>query len=344
MNINKKINKINKLIINNKELLNIKYKERNDLLENISKNKNMEYDDLDKLDKCIEDIESENKDLEKDLKEINKTDLNINIKKDKTRLCKYFKSSKGCDKGNNCSFAHDEIELKKITNTCFSGSKCYKKYCEYSHPKNWSYKDNIIICEFFKNGYCIHENNCKFKHIKETNDEIVNNNIEMNENKEYQDDLKLNKYNYIKEIVNNYLHEDIIYKIIEDKKKNSNYNIDNEILSENLKIIVDGKEYKNLETIFNNNDEINKIDFSNINSGIQEKTDIFNITDDITELINIFQNNLYKYIKDLKNVINNKNIKKKDRIYLIFSLNKIISEIDLFKNNFEDIKKIKILE
>lgn len=308
MNINKKINRINKLIINNKELLNTKYKERNDL---------------------------------------DKIDLNINIKKDKTQLCKYFKSTKGCDKGNNCSFAHGEIELKEITKTCFSGLKCYKKDCEYSHPKGWNYKDNIIICEFFKNGYCIHENNCKFKHIKETNDEIVDNKIKENENKEYQDDLKLIKYNYIKEIINNYLHEDIIYKIIEDKKKNNNYNIDNEDLSSNFKIIVDGKEYKNLETIFNNNDEINKIDFSNINSGIQEikkeNTDIVNISDDITELINNFQDDFDKYIKDLKNVINNKNIKKNDRIYLIFELNKIISEIDLFKNNFEDIKKYGII-
>lgn len=345
MNINKKINKINKLIINNKELLNIKYEERNDLLENISKNKNIE-DDLDKIDKCIEDIESENKKLEKELKEINKIDLNINIKKDKTQLCKYFKSSKGCDKGNNCSFAHGEIELKEIKKPCFNGLKCYKKDCQYSHPKLWNYKDNIIICEFFKNGYCIHENNCKFEHIKETNDEILDNNIEVNENNEYQDDLKINKYNYIKEIVNNYLHEDIIYKIIEDNKKKNNY-IDNEDLSSNLKIIVDGKEYKNLETIFNNNYEINKIHFSNINSGNQEiqkeNTDIVNTSDNITELINNFHDDFDKYIKEIKRNINENfiNVKKKDRIYLIFELNKIISEIDLFKNNFEDIKNME---
>lgn len=347
MNINNKINKINKLITNNKDLLNIKYKERNDLLENLYKNKNVKYDDLDKIDEYVESIEFENKKLEKDLEEIKKIyDLNINLKKDKTQLCKYFKSPKGCNKDGNCSFAHGEIELKQFMKPCFSGLKCYKKDCylKYSHPSGWNYKDNIIICEFFKNGYCINEDNCKFGHIKETdddkNDEIIGNNIEVNENKEYQDDLKTNNYDYIKEIVNIHLHEDIIYRIIEDnKKQNSNCDIDNDNLSSNFKIIVDGKEYKNLETIFNNNNEINKVDFSNINSGIQEieKENI-----DIIELISKFQNDFDKSIKEIKRNIDETfiNVKDKDRIYLKFELNKIMSEILLFKNNFEDITNI----
>jgi hypothetical protein len=365
MNINNKINKINKLIINNKELLNIKYKERNDLLEDNFKTKEEILILENEINSYIKSIELENEKLEKDLEEIKKLyDLNINIKKDKTQLCKYFKSPKGCDKNGNCSFAHGEIELKKFMKPCFSGLKCYKKDCylKYSHPKGWNYKNNIIICEFFKNGYCINEDNCKFRHTKETDDDkndeiignkikenIINNDIEVNKNKEYQNDLKTNNYDHIKEIVNNHLHEDIIYRIIEDnKKKNSNCDIDNDDLSSNLKIIVDGKKYKNLETIFNNNNEINKVDFFNINSGIQEiekeNIDTGNISDDTIELISNFQDNFDKYIKEIKRNIDETfiNVKEKDRIYLKFELNKIMSELLLFKNNFEDIINMKI--
>lgn len=321
MNINNKINKINKLIINNKELLNIKYKERNDLLENISKNKNVKYDDLDKIDEYVESVEFENKKLEKDLEEIKKTyNLNINIKKDKTQLCMYYKSPKGCDRGDKCSFAHGKIELKQFMKPCFSGLKCYKKDCKYYHPKDWNYKNNIKTCEFFKNGYCKNEDNCTFEHKKN------------HENKEYQDD-------YIKEIVNNHLHED-------NKKNNSNANIDNDNLSLNFKIFVDGKEYKNLETIFNNNNENNNVEFSNINSGVQkvekENIDIGNISDDTIELISNFQDIFYKYIEDIKRNIDETfiNDKEKDGIYLKFELNKIMSELLLFKINFEDITNI----
>lgn len=308
MKIDNKINKINKLIINNKELIKTKEKEKE-----------------------IKSVELEILKLEKDLEDIKKIyNLNIDIKKEKTQLCKYIKTFKGCNKGSNCSFAHDDNELREIKKPCFSGLKCYK--------------NNIIICEFFKNGYCINEDNCKFGHIKETDDknvEIIRN------NKEYKDDLKTKNYDYIKEIVNNHLHEDIIYRIIEDnKKQNSNCDIDNDYLSSNFKIIVDGKECKNLETIFNNNNEFHKVDFSNTNSGNQEiekeNIDICNISDSTIELISNFQNYFDKSIKEIKINIDETfiNVKDKDRIYLKFELNKIMSEILLFKNNFEDITDI----
>jgi hypothetical protein len=76
MNINNKINKINKIINNNKDLLNSKYKERNDLLENTYINKDVKFNDLEKLENELEE-----------LKKLYSSD--INIKKDKTQLCKY---------------------------------------------------------------------------------------------------------------------------------------------------------------------------------------------------------------------------------------------------------------
>jgi hypothetical protein len=237
-----------------------------------------------------------------------------------------LRSPKGCDKGDKCTFAHSEIELKKIAKPCISGLKCYKQECKYSHPKGWDYKNNIIICEYYKKGYCINEDNCRFEHVKENN-EIIDN-IEVHEN----------KYDYIKDIVKGFIHEDIIYDIIEDnKKKNNNYDIDNDDLSLNFKITVDGVEYENEENIFN------KVDFVNMNSSNQEVEnnflDIDNTEDNIIKLINNLQNDFDKYIKEIKKNIDETfiNDKKKYGINLKLELNKIMYEILLFKNNFEDV-------
>lgn len=108
MDINKKINKLDKLIINNNEILNIKYKERNDILENYS-NKPQEYIIHD-LDKYIDELEDENKKIEKKIEELKKVEnINLNDNLTKTQLCKYYKTS-SCNKGINCNFAHNEKE------------------------------------------------------------------------------------------------------------------------------------------------------------------------------------------------------------------------------------------
>jgi hypothetical protein len=330
MDKNNKINKLNKIVINNKDLLNSKYKERNDLLENDFINKDIKLDDLNKLDKYIESIELENKKIEKELEELKKKyDSNISIKKDKTQLCKYYTSDKGCDKGSGCSFAHGEDDLNQIIKSCFSGLKCYKKDCKYYHPEGWNYKNNIKIREFFKNGYCINEDNCNFKHINNENIEItdgkINNDIKLYENNEFQEKIKTNNYGYIREIVNNHLHEDIIYDIIENNKKKNNNDIDNN-LSLNFTITVDGVEHKDLENIFNNNNEINN-------------QDINYISDNTIELINSLQNKIDKYIKNIKKEIDQTflNDNKKYGINMKLELNQINSLMILFKENYKDI-------
>jgi hypothetical protein len=269
-------NKINKIINNNKEILNVKYKERNDLLENNYDTKNDKINELEKIDKCIEDIESENKKLENELEEFKKDyDLNVNSKKDKTQLCKYYKSLKGCDKGNNCSFAHGENELKKVIKQCISGLKCYKKECEYYHPEGWDYKSNKKICKYYnENGYCINENNCKFEHI-EKNNKVIDN--------------------------------------IEESKD-----------------------------IFDNCNEISKFkSINNYNQKIEDKKlNIDNNSDDTIKLINDLQENIDKYIREIKKNIDETfvNDKQKYGINLKLDINKISSEILLFKNNFEIIR------
>ena len=240
MNINKEINKINKLIINNKHILSAKYKERNDLLEKFLKNGNIKQSDLDEIDEYIENVESENKDLEKRLEE---------VKKERPR-CKYYKSFKGCDKKSNCTFAHSEID----------------------------------------------------------------------------------NYENIKEIVNKHLHEDIIYKIIEDnKKKSGDFDI-----PFNFEVFVDGKEYK-----FNDNSEINKTECYDIESGTQKEKKIIrnNNSTECIDLISCFYNDINKCTNKIKTSINEKITKedRKDKIYLNFTLNKITSELLLFKHNFDDI-------
>jgi hypothetical protein len=309
MNIDNKINKLNNNINNNKELLDAKYKERNDLLENcVLKNKDIELEDLDKY---IENTELEIKKMEKELKNID--NLNVNSKS-KIQLCSFYKLPKGCNKGNKCTYAHGEIELKQSIKLCISGLKCYKEYCRYYHPTGWNYRDNIKICEYYKNGYCINEDNCKFKHINETNNDK---NIEIDkkedENNEItSDNIKTNNYDYIKDVVNNHLHENIIYNII---KNNKNKEIINYNKSPNLSITINGINEDNEKIIYE--------------SEKQNKDEIFDLT-----------NNFEKYIVKIKKNIDETFINDKyTSIIMKIQLNQIMSKIKLFEDNIKDIKK-----
>lgn len=297
MNINK-INKINKLIINNKEILNIKYKERNDILENASnKTKNYIINDLEKIDKYIEDIEFENQKLEKELEELkNLYDLDVNLKKNKTQLCKYYKSSKGCDKGNKCSFAHSENELR-----CMFDEYCVNGECKRVHLR----RDKNGITKYNNKEITVIDNNVK--KINEEN-KIPEIQLTINANKYYDD-------NYINKIQEN-------KEIIKNEANRNNCKTDN------------------IE--YNNYSKFDKVESLNINTN-QEigniKLSIINIEDNTIELVNHLQETLDKYIKEIKRNIDETFLddKKQYGTRLKLDLNKISSELILFKNNFEDI-------
>lgn len=263
----------------------------------------------------------------------------------KLKLCRYYEKGK-CEKSKEeCNYAHGKNDLKKSKKECINGLYCYKKDCSFNHPDGWNYKDNIKICDYYKNGHCINEAKCNFRHDNEESKEIMDNNIKVHDNKEHKEILKLDNYDYIKDVVRGFIHEDIIYKIIEDNRKK--YDTDKNDSSLNFTLIVDGIECKNIEDIFvNNNNKNKKNEYNNTQFNkkkVEEKNvDIENITDNTIESINYLQKDFEKIIKELKIYIDESflNDKKIYGINMKIELNKIMSEINLFKNNYRDIINI----
>lgn len=179
MKSNKECHKLNNII----EILNVKYNERDILLNKQT------YDEF--LDKEIEDLEKEKKDLE----------LIISNK-------------------------HDKIINKK----CINGIKCWNNDCEYSHPDNWDPYMNKKECINCYKGFCNKINN-KYKHRNNNENNIKddlksNSNDMKNDNIPNINELTLKKENDIKHNNNSkYIleFEREVEKIIEKLK----INIDN---------------------------------------------------------------------------------------------------------------------
>lgn len=220
----------------------------------------------------------------------------------KLKLCDYYEKGKCKKSKEECDFAHGKDDLRELKiEDCINGLKCFKKDCKFYHPDGWNYKDNVKICEYYLNGHCIKENNCIFRHIEEN---YKDNNIESTETtysiKTFKDSTKLDM-----EIENE------CSSTIKKPEK-----LNNEL--SNFKIFVDGIECSDISNTLNNNNDIDN------------KT---------KDLIIEFQNKFEKYIKDIKNNINEFFIEDK-RIYGInmkLELNKIMSEIILFRSNYEDL-------
>lgn len=263
-----------------------------------------------------------------------------NIKKNyKLKLCRHYEKGKCYKSKEICNYAHGKDDLRDFKKECINGLKCFKKDCNFNHPNGWNYKNNLKICDYYKNGYCINEANCKFRHDDEELEEIINNNIEDHENEEYKEFLKSDNYDYIKNVVKEFIHEDIVYKIIEDNRKK--YNADKNDLSLDFTLIVDGIEIENTKDIFtdsNNKNKSNNIQFNNKKVEKQD-IDIEKITDNTNGLIDDLQKYFEKNIKELKIYIDELflNDKKMYGINMKIELNKIMSEINLFKNNYKDI-------
>lgn len=237
----------------------------------------------------------------------------------KLKLCNFYEKHGKCTKGNKCNYAHGENELRSYKKKCVNGLDCFKKDCQFTHPEDWDHKKNMRICEFFKNGYCINKDNCKFKHINEDEIDNIKENIKITE---IDKSIVVNNNEEFPEIKENIKTNDEIleYKSLTGSNEN-NDNINKKQkhnLSSNIEVFVNGVEY---------DDEKNML---NINEGINE----------IEDLINKLQNDFLKFTNKIKKDIDEKFINDK-YIYGInmkLELNKIISDIDLFKNNYQDLK------
>lgn len=215
----------------------------------------------------------------------------------KIKLCNFYRKDGKCDRKNKCNYAHGEDELRSYKKNCINELKCFKNDCLFQHPNNWNYKNNLNICEYYKNGYCNKEDDCKFIHIHE-----CETGVDKNDN----DDKKLT---VLEEIIN------LNNKEI-DKTQIECINKD---LSPNIEIFVDGLEYDNDVNILN----------TNKNEPIKETMNLINI---LNEKIETYINDI-KYNVDEIFLNNDKN----NCINIKSDLNKIMSEIVLLKYNFQDI-------
>lgn len=250
----------------------------------------------------------------------------------KIKLCDLYEKNKKCYRGDNCSYAHGKEELKDFKKICNFGLNCFKKDCHFTHPDNWNPEDNKKICEYYINGFCKNSDSCKFKHIIEKKDkdlDITNNNdFQLLEN-----DINSN---IIEESINK--NDDkhtqgFLDDNIKDKKNNPNF----EIFINGVKYI-DNIEKKDVIEVVRGNikiDEKMNKEFDNTYISKNYKKE------NIEELIYKLQNDFEKYTKDIKNNIDNIFIESEQKygIDMKIDLNKIMAEISLFKNNYQEIIK-----
>lgn len=231
----------------------------------------------------------------------------------KLKLCDFYEKYGKCTKGHKCSYAHGKEELREFKKECVNSLYCFKDNCHFTHPEGWNPKNNKKICGFYKNGFCRNGDNCEFSHIKEENVESIEINkqenkvININGNNEFPS-LVENKTNIV-ESNNDCMLED-------NKNQDKDINVNNDLFP-NIEIFLDGVKYNN-ENIIN----------EKINNNIE-----------IQEIIINLQNSFERYAKEIKNNIDEMFIDDKYNygINMKIELNKIMSEIKLFKNNYHDI-------
>eukprot|EP00920_Eleutheroschizon_duboscqi_P007483 GHVT01017056.1.p1 GENE.GHVT01017056.1~~GHVT01017056.1.p1 ORF type:complete len:497 (-),score=12.61 GHVT01017056.1:350-1840(-) len=90
----------------------------------------------------------------------------------KINMCKYAQRGR-CDRGESCTFAHDEEELRKRpdmrkTKLCraWSQGKCHLgESCSYAHGReDLRHIGKPAICQLFREGRCVKGGDCKFAH------------------------------------------------------------------------------------------------------------------------------------------------------------------------------------
>lgn len=258
--------------------------------------------------------------------------MNKTTKNHKSKQCIFFKKG-SCNKDSFCTYAHGKNEIKEYIKKCKFGINCINKEkgCIFDHTNDLDHikNNNNEITDNFKNT--IDKSNIKsklqnkYKELSKIDKEDWANDFEIKEIEDEIDNLKL-EYKKLKNI---------------NKKINYYDNLDLDVIF-------------NLDTE-NNNDNINTIgsincdnkgkDFftanCNINVTINELDSCKN--NDNNEIIENIEKDIIKYVEEIKNnVYTSENIKKDIKITLMNDINRIKSNITLFKNNYNDIIKYNI--
>lgn len=256
--------------------------------------------------------------------------MDIKVKYYKLKLCDEYIKNKKCDKGDKCTYAHGEEEIREMKKTCNYGLNCFNESCIFEHPKTWNPKDNKKICNYGLNCF---NDNCNFKHIDENSKNKNLNtetNIKLDINKDFPDlneNIKINnKDNKIKD-------DNIVNGVDVNQNKE---------LLPNIEIIVNDMKYNDTDNMLNtNNNIINEAgSIEDINNDIQIPLELKEMSD-IEELIINMQKIFEKYTMEIKNNIDTVfiNDKQKYGIDMKIQLNKIMYEVSLFKLNYHDFNK-----
>lgn len=283
----------------------------------------------------------------------------------KVKLCDFYKKGK-CNNQDECTYAHGEDDLRCIFNEYCINEKCKRIHIKkYKDEKQESIKDNNKINIFDEKEFPIINNNIKKVHNK---NKLLYSDIikKENDNYKYSYELTSSLENVLNVVKNNdeyfednlmnvkrQLQEKYISLIQIDKNDWSNSieieDIEKEIETLKLKY----EELKNLnkkDDIFDSNINIDSI--FNINDNNKEEDYIkipeikltingvnyFEAEDNhIDILIDDMEKQFLKFKKNIKQCIDNEIKNDYLKFILINSLNKIKSEIDLFKNNYKDI-------
>lgn len=256
----------------------------------------------------------------------------------KIKLCDFYKKDGKCNNKDKCTYAHGNNELR-----CMFDENCVNDNCKRIHVK----RDNKININR-KNEIILDNLTSDLKNIL---------NVTQNKN---NDNLENKIINIKKELYNKYM------KLSRIDKNDWSNSIDVEDIEKEIKILE--LEYEKLKisnkkgsAIFDN--DINLDSIFNINEDYEKDKDEYTIIPEIKLTINginyyednHIQNNKKQELKEIINLIDNmenqfssfnENIKQiinKEiknnylKFILLNNLNKIKTEINLFKSNYEDI-------
>lgn len=250
----------------------------------------------------------------------------MNINKYKTKLCFFYEKYNKCNNEDKCNYAHGVSELR-----CLFDEKCVNEKCKRIHIKR-----ERDICVFTSKEENMDMDDTNYSDYNEENDNInifdneqfpiikekINNNENNNENNN-DDNVNVKKKEENKILYSSVIKKGTIHKYSEDDNMN---NYDEEIKSPeiNVAINVNCKE----RTKFNNDINNKIVNIDEDNKELESLNEIQKIFEDFSKK---FKNNIDKKFVDEKTMYS---------VNIKLELNDIVSRINLFKNNYEDILKV----